>query len=392
MILFAAWGAIALFATTPFNSAVQSAGIFIIESLGAYLMGRSLIRNEKSFQRFLRAIFIMLLVMLPLALYETITDHPIVLDTIRPFFNVIPKGNQEPRFGLHRAQVVFEHPILYGAFASSLLGFMHYAKIVRAKPVGGIGWSLVASFASVLSLSSGALAALFVQYILIGWAKITNTIAYRWRILGAVFVSVYLIINLLSNRTPFHVIVTYLTFNTGSAYNRILIWNYGTAEVWRHPLFGIGLGDWERPSWMGSSMDNFWLVIAVRYGLPAFILLAAAFIFLFRDIGRIKGTPENIFKYRSGLFVSLGGLIVAGCTVDYWNAIYCWFLFLLGSGMWMLQEDSGDESRRISASRDRYKAIHLASNLKFTLPPRSQRQLNVNRSVDHHCQDAPSGS
>jgi hypothetical protein len=372
MILFAAWGAIALFITTPFDSAIQSAGIFIIESLGAYLIGRSLIRNEKSFQQLLRAIFVMLLVMLPLALYETVTDHAIVLDTIRPFFNVIPKGNQAPRFGLHRAQVVFEHPILYGAFASSLLGLLHYAKIVRAKPVGGIGWSAMVSFASALSLSSGALAALFVQYILIGWDKITNSIAYRWRILGAVFISIYLIIDLLSNRTPFHVIVTYLTFSTGSAYNRILIWNYGTAEVWRHPIFGIGFAEWEHPSWMSSSMDNFWLVIAVRYGLPAFILIAAAIVFLFRDIGRVRSTTENIIKYRSGLFVSLGGLIVAGCTVDYWNAIYCWFFFLIGSGMWMLHEDLVNEIGSIPIGRGRHKPIQFMENSKPRFCPRGE--------------------
>jgi hypothetical protein len=356
MLLFAVWGAIALFATTPFDSAVQSAGIFIIESLGAYLLGRSLVRNEISFQALLRALFIMLLIMLPLALYETITDHSLVLDTIRPFFDVISKGNQEPRFGLYRAQVVFEHPILYGAFASSLLGLVYYAKIVHRKPVGGIGWSAVVSFASALSLSSGALAALSVQCVLIAWDRNTRSISYRWTILGALVLALYLIIDLLSNRTPFHVLVTYLTFSTGSSYNRILIWIYGTAEVWRHPLFGIGFADWVRPPWMGPSMDNFWLVIAVRYGLPAFVLLAAAFAFLFHDIGRIKYGSENLIKYRAGLFVSLGGLIIAGCTVDYWNAIYCWFLFLLGSGMWMLRGDSSDEGLHISASRNRPRA------------------------------------
>jgi hypothetical protein len=247
---------------------------------------------------------------------------------------------------------------------------MYYAKIVRSKPVGGIGWLVAASFASVLSLSSGALAALFVQYVLIGWDKITKTIAYRWRILSALIVSVYLLIDLLSNRTPFHVIVTYLTFSTGSSYNRILIWNYGTAEVWRHPFFGIGFADWEHPSWMSSSMDNFWLVIAVRYGLPAFILLAAAFIFLFRDVGRIKYTNNNIIKYRSGIFTSLAGLIIAGCTVDYWNAIYCWFLFLLGSGVWMLRDDFDDEMRRTSASQDKHKAIYVVGNSDSTFYPR----------------------
>jgi hypothetical protein len=82
-------------------------------------------------------------------------------------------------------------------------------------------------------------------------------------------------------------------------------------------------------------MDNFWLVTAIRYGIPAFLLLATAFVAMIGSLGRMRidGGKNHC---RSGLLVSLGGLIVAGCTVDYWNAIYCWFLFMLGSGMWML--------------------------------------------------------
>jgi hypothetical protein len=83
----------------------------------------------------------------------------------------------------------------------------------------------------------------------------------------------YVGIDLFSTKTPFHVFVNYFTFSKQSAYNRILIFEYGTAEVARHPVFGIGLGDWERPVWMSDSMDNFWLVTAVRYGVPALFLL-----------------------------------------------------------------------------------------------------------------------
>ena len=116
---------------------------------------------------------------------------------------------------------------------------------------------------------------------LIGWEVLTRGIRARWRLLSLGCVLAYFSIDLLSNRTPFHVIVTYLTFNVQTGYNRILIWQYGSAEVLRHPIFGIGLGDWERPAWMSSSMDNFWLVIAVRYGLPAFILICRAVILNF---------------------------------------------------------------------------------------------------------------
>jgi hypothetical protein len=68
------------------------------------------------------------------------------------------------------------------------------------------------------------------------------------------------VVDLLSNRTPFHVFVTYLTFSVETGYARIMIWNWGIAEVMRHPVFGIGLAEWERPLWKSGSMDNFWLV------------------------------------------------------------------------------------------------------------------------------------
>ena len=41
-------------------------------------------------------------------------------------------------------------------------------------------------------------------------------------------------------------------------------------NVWKYPLLGIGLGEWERPAWMFSStIDAFWLVIMIRTGVPA---------------------------------------------------------------------------------------------------------------------------
>ena len=49
-------------------------------------------------------------------------------------------------------------------------------------------------------------------------------------------------------------------------------------EVGRHPVFGIGLNDWTRPWWRAkmASFDNFWLLQAMRFGLPTLIFLALA--------------------------------------------------------------------------------------------------------------------
>ncbi len=341
MILFAAWGALALFFTTSIDAAIQPAGIFVIEALGAYLVARVVIRSEETFRAVARFVFWMLMVLLPFAIYETITDRPIIEDTLRQFLPVVGKGYLEPRLGLHRSQVVFDHPILYGAFATSILGLSLYVYRRKGRGVLNFVRPALVAFASILSVSGGAIAAMAVQALFIGWDYATKTVKRRWLILGLLFVALFMVINTLSNRSPFHVLVSYLTFSPATGYTRIQIWNFGSAEVWRHPLFGIGFADWTRPAWLGSSVDNFWLLIAMRHGIPAFLFLAGAVLMMFRGIGRIALSSETLKDARTGLIISLAGLIIAGGTVDYWNAIFCWFMFLIGSGMWMF--DAADK-------------------------------------------------
>lgn len=338
MMLFAAWASLGLFLHLPLERAIEAVGIFTAESLGAYLLGRTLIRNEKSFRIMVRAIFILLIVLFPFAIYESLSGRAILLELLRPFFSVPPQGMQSPRFGLRRAQVLFEHPIIYGTFAASILGLVSYVFSKRRFQVNIPGAGFV-SIAAVLSVSSSTIAAIFVQIIFVAWDIFTKTIKSRWWVLFILILILYFIIDLLSSRSPFHVIVSYLTFSQGSSYNRILIWQYGSAEVWRHPVFGIGFEEWERPSWMSGSMDNMWLVMAVRHGIPAFLLLALAFGSMLLAVGRASLGTVSLQNCRTGLLVSLGGMMVTAGITHYWNAIYVWFLFLLGSGIWMLQEN-----------------------------------------------------
>ncbi len=93
-------------------------------------------------------------------------------------------------------------------------------------------------------------------------------------------------------------------------------------------------------------MDNFWLAKAVRYGLPGFGFLAATVIALCASIARLRVRDRQFQNYRMGWFVTIIGLVVAGGTVAYWNAVYCLFIFLIGSGVWMLDCNSAKKLSR----------------------------------------------
>jgi hypothetical protein len=122
----------------------------------------------------------------------------------------------------------------------------------------------------------------------------------------------------------------YLTFSAETAYNRITIWEWG---FWKNavpnPVFGIGMQEWVRPSWMHStSMDNFWLVQMVTYGLPCFAFLAMAALTQIWRAGRVQD-PATV-GLRMGWIISMIGLSVSACTVHFWNTSFIWFALMIG--------------------------------------------------------------
>ncbi len=339
MLSTAIWGAIVLAIqqrTGPQaedSFFIQSADIFFIETFGTFLFARRYIRDVFAFRRMVGCLVWMVIFLLPFAIYENLTGSPILIELFGKIFSVYGIVNSEPRLGLSRAQGPFDHFILFGVVCSSAFALSFY--VFGAKHAGSRLASVLVAMAAFSSLSSGALLSLVTQAILIVWDKITASVARRWAILAAIVITTYFVVDLLSNRTPFDVFISYLTFNADTSYMRVHIWNYGTQSVMQHPILGIGLNDWERPEWLGGSIDNFWLVNAVRYGIPGFVLIAASFLSVCFGLGRLKSLPFQVAQCRKALIITLCGLGFSSCTVHLWNAPYVLFIFLLGSGMWM---------------------------------------------------------
>lgn len=323
------------------SALVEAGGVVFLDTVGSYLIARYAIRDMETYRAMVRLLFLTLVVLLPFAAIEAVTGTSPLLQVLSKIGNVPGQIWQHKRLGLERAQVTFEHSILYGVFASSIIGLAVYSLIPTAKFfIKTIIFGIV-SAAAVLSVSTGAVFAIMTQVMLMGWKWITASIVKLrkpWWMLAILIVVGYIAIDLMATRSPFHIVVNRLTFSSGSAYNRILIFEFGIQEVWRHPVFGIGYDDWERPGWLGNSMDNFWLLMAVRYGVTGFALFAIPFAIILLRLGRLRPLNRAVAEYRNGLLITLGGMILAACTVHYWNAVYAYFLFLFGAGIWMLEQ------------------------------------------------------
>ncbi len=330
------WATLALIKWGGLAQGIESGGIYVVEFAGAYFLGRLYIRSCSDFFAFARVFVGITVILLIFTIPEALTGQHILHD----FFASVTGGPRAPyidkRMGLERAFGPFDHPILYGVFSAAAFSMAFY--VVQKRNLmnfRGFVMTLGVCIATFLSASGGPYVVLIAQIFVVTWERVLKGFAARWKILFAMFLATYFSIDLLSNRTPFHVFISHFTFSTQSAYNRINIWNYGTAEVARHPIFGIGLGDWVRAPWMSDSMDNFWLLIAVRYGLPAWFMLVALMFGLLFLIGSRKRLPQNWLDARHAWAFTLFGITVAAATVHLWNALFVLFAFLIGSGVWM---------------------------------------------------------
>jgi hypothetical protein len=327
------WATLALIMNHPIGEMVEPIGIIFLESLGAYLLARVCIRSAEDFRLVVKALFLIILILLVFAAAEGVTRRPILLQLLGESSAAVDAG---VRWGLRRAQAVFAHPIHYGAFVSAGLGLVWYALRPDAGIVYRVSCAAAVGLSTFLSLSSGALVAFVMQCVFIGWELAMRPNPMRWRVFAAGSLAGYILLDLLSNRTPFHVLVDYATFSSGSSYMRILIWHYGTDNVAANPIFGIGLNDWEQPGWMTASVDNFWLLLTMQYGLPFIMMFGGALVLILRRVSRQTLTDPVDRACRAGYLTTFGGIAIAGGTVHYWQTMFAFVLFLFGTGMWIV--------------------------------------------------------
>ena len=351
-----AWMALALAVRSP-ESAVSQVGSAGVEFVGGYLVGRAFVRTPEQFTRLIAILAASLVAMLPFVLYElkTGTSPPLLV------LNALPGVMSEkmiwmpPRLNLHRVQMGFPHPIHFGLFAISCfaLVFVGLGDRMRAgRRLALTGVVVVSTFAS---LSSGALLPMVVQIGLIAWAFGMRAVPHKWLILFGIFAFCYVVIDILSNRTPLEVFMSYATFSSHNAHFRSVIFDWGIRNVFGSavhdipaaPLFGLGMAKWIRPDWMtASSVDNYWLLMAMRYGVMGFLTIAAGYAWALWRIGtRDLGDDERLNRLRFAWTVTFFALALTLSTVHVWSATFSYVFFLFGAGMWLLDAEPGTGSR-----------------------------------------------
>lgn len=327
MLLHAFWIVLALMvvhgvAKLPF------AGITMVELVGGYILGRVLVQNAEDYRRMIRFLLYAMIFLAPFAIIELLTARMIIPELVGTVFETNQRHESAyGRIGLERVYSVFEHPILYGMFCSLAIANLFY--MARGTSLLRYGAAVFATFMTFMALSSAPLLAIGVQVLMAIWDRVTKG---AWTTSLIIFVVCYVTIDLLSNRTPITILIETLTFNPLSGWTRILIFEHGIQNVLASPWFGIGFNDWTRPPWLTSSVDNFWLLTAMRYGFVGAGLIILAFVSHFFLLTRAKVTDPDLKRLRTGYAIALGTACFCLVTVHVWGAVSVFMMFYVGAG------------------------------------------------------------
>jgi len=354
LVTFMALASASLVYNHGIKDGLESSGILAIEVLGSFYLARLFITTPKRFYYVNMGFITILAGVVIFSLYEAFAQHRI----LHEWATKITGNNSLDyrlythyyiRAGIMRTTNLFAHPILYGTigaiffpFAISLVVYRFNVKNALKATALLIGMVTTLSSAPLLSVAFQAGAAVLAH----NWQGAKR----MWSALIFFSFAGFLLINALSNRGFFAILISYLTFNPVTGYYRMLQWEHSMDDIADNLVMGIGLHDWSRPEWMGSSIDSFWLLVTMQHGVFAgFILLVCCFIAVFKVLGTLhKHNPAVKWMVSSWVMASMA-LILIGFTVDYFGKIQPMFFFVLGSISWAkYHEQLNDSVTRLS--------------------------------------------
>lgn len=235
-----------------------------------YFAVRLIIRNRQQYLALLKGILVIAAPLAIVGFYQCLTgNNPVGF--LKEYAGwVVLRDVTAARAGFFRADVTFEHPILYGLFFAMLgpvcAGLVRNVKKYKLLCWAGLGLMLVGVFAS---LSSGPWLAVFMAVPFIVFYRYRR----HWRLALVTIVVLCAIVEIISNR-HFYEVIDRFTISGSAAWYRsrliqVALFEGGMSGHW---VTGYGWG--VDPRWCDkidlhprTDIVNYYLAILSNYGL-----------------------------------------------------------------------------------------------------------------------------
>jgi len=316
------------------TSEILNAGSSFLEIFFGYMLGRVFIRGAADYRYFFKCFLITLVFFLPFALGELIFRQRFLRNLAGLVLTNEPidASGSSVRYGFLRVRVSFDHAILFGNFCA--IGFVNmfylfrdefFVKYLRMAFVGAM---------AVLSLSSSAVLILFLQSGLIFYERVMRFLPYRWVLMALGAVTVWFSFQLVFSMSIPEYIATELVYSSASGTARIDQLRFGLLEIYRNPIFGIGLRPYAHAFWRSDSVDSFYLWLAMKSGVPALIFFVVALVLHFLNISFARLANKDEESIRIGYQIGLLCQLLAIGVVFIWGIANVFVMMYIGAGAW----------------------------------------------------------
>lgn len=320
------WVALSNIATMSGLSGLEPSVIYFLQVWVGYTIGRNAIQNIGSFRQFVGNYLWLLLILAPLALYESQNGYRLTHVLASKITGIYAEPNLGPdyyRYGVHRSSTIFSHPILYSVCATSMFIYV-ISKFYTGFIKSAFLFAIIAALYSAMTSAGFLMVMITVTLLIIERASKSVLILKPMLVYGGGMLLVA--IELLSNRGAVKFLMSTLAFNPQTAYMRYAQFEYTKDDIMRSPWFGIN-GEWTRPVGIPGSVDNYWIVMALEYGLPNLILM----VLFWYKMGRVLYLQSEKHAYIFFSYVSLVSIGVAALTVHLFDRAQILTYLVLGA-------------------------------------------------------------
>ena len=330
---------------------LEAIGQTFLELVISYCVARSYLTDYTQFRKLALVLSVIVAILGVLAIPEGVLHYRYLHEVPKMLTGFEYKHADDTRVGLLRAASTFEHPILFGLFCASSFAFAWFT----FESTWTRGLHLVMTLmATGLALTSAGLLILLLQVMLVIFERVTRGFGKR-TLVSAICLGIFIFsIEMTSDRGTVKLIGSWLTFNPETAYYRILQWEHSIDDVMRKPFFGIRLSEWTKPHWMVDSIDNHWLLMALKSGMPSvlafWIMLVVISVKLYKKKRRVTDAKSQRLYMAWLIFISC--MFLGAWTVAFFGKMQPIFLFLIGMGAAMTRLPEQTDDRPLEEDRD----------------------------------------
>ena len=322
------WMLVALFYNEGWGGLFTSGTAEALDFFGAYVVARAFFLGPTALGNFVRVLKILASIAIIVGIVDSISGHLLAHNIFASIVGYHAPTEQF-RNGMIRATSSFDHAILFGTFCAAVGIILLYSEQSGFRR--GF-WFGISSLGVILSQTSAALISISISLATYAYDRLLRQYRWRWFAFWLPLTAMATAVFFFSAH-PIRWVILHLTLEPQNGYFQFMIWDAAMPKIARSPLVGFAFSKLNDPV-LDVTVDSVWLVMGLRYGIPAIIFLFLANVTALLPAHK---SPDSLVgdaymnRMRTGLTLTLLMFMLMGLTVHFWS--YMWAFWGLSLGI-----------------------------------------------------------